>query len=91
MADARAQALVDERMPEPETPAATGGRDQASGDRRLKTQQQMFGIDAGHVFEQLRLEFAAGDGGDREQRLGVVGKPAGPAQQHVADAAGNVV
>ena len=51
----------------------------------------MLGIDAGQVFEQVRLEVPAGDRGDREQRLGVVRKPADPAQQHVTDAAGHIV
>ena len=51
----------------------------------------MFRIDAGHVFEQVRLEFTAGDRSDHEQRLGVLRKPGDPAQQHITDAAGHVV
>ena len=38
-AGARIQALVDERMPEPESPAALGRGDQARGNRRLEVEQ----------------------------------------------------
>jgi hypothetical protein len=90
-ADARIQALVDEWMPEPEPPVTLGRGDQAGGDRGLKAQQQMLGINAGQVFEQVRLELQARDRGEHEQRLGVVRKSADPAQQDVSDTAGHVV
>ena len=84
------QALVDEGMPEPEPPPGLGRDDQPRGDRGLQVYQQMFRVQADHAFEQFRLDLPARDRGDEEQRLGVAGKPADPAQQHVADAAGHV-
>ena len=87
---AGAQALVDERVPEPETPARFGRGDQAGRDRRLEVEQQLLRIQARHLLKQLRVELPAGDRGDHEQRLGVVGKPVDPAQQDVTDAARHV-
>ena len=87
---AGAQALVDERVPEPEAPAALGRGDQPGGDRGLEVEQQLLGVQAGHALQQLRIEFPAGDRGDHEQRLGVLWQPVDPAQQDVPDAAGHV-
>ena len=70
------QALVDERMPEPEPPPGPGRDYQPRGDRGLQVDQQMLRVQAGHAFEQFRLNLPARDRGDEEQRLGIVGKPA---------------
>ena len=69
------QALVDERMPEPETPAGLGCCDQARGDRGLQVEQQVLSIEASHAFEHRRLDVPASHCGEGEQRLGVAREP----------------
>ena len=88
--DAGAQALLDERMPEAETPAGAVRDQQPRGNGGLEIEQQILGVKAGDVLEQFRHEVPPGDARDRQQRLCVFRQPVHPAQQHVADSARHI-
>ena len=54
-------------MPESEPPPGLGRDYQPCGDRGLQVDQQMLRVQAGHTFEQVRLDLPARDRGDEEQ------------------------
>lgn len=90
VAGAGAQRLLDERVPEAEPPAGAARGHQAGRDRGFQVAQELFGVQAGDVFEQFGHDVAACHCGDREQRLSVLGQPVHPAGEHVADTARHV-
>nr|WP_246086001.1 hypothetical protein [Pseudonocardia hydrocarbonoxydans] len=82
--------LADQVVPEPPHPAVAVLHHHPGDDGGLQQPDDLLGVELGGGLQHVQRELAADHRGQGEQGPGVVGQPAQPTFQHVADRRGDV-